>query len=326
MAVAVRDGGAASAPGQIAGVKVASARVLLFDGVAGQRPLMQQGVEVRFGKLTAEQFQALSAEFGGHSRVKFDAAREYGAVDFLPPALQALVHRDGDFGEGVKLPGTAKLREMGEGDYSIAVSPNCHGTAWEAMRAFQGPSTGSVALHYGEAVTADARYADENSFTTLGRSAAGQAPQFLSQLKPGDVVAFNRAEGELDYELLHSAVYAGGGLFFEKPDTELDAHTETPYRLVTWDQMKAPIADFLGEEPSATARRPRAALEPGLTAFSFDDGGKLEGWAKKKGATVGKPLVVELEMSMGGGVRAYHASAVETFKVTIGADGRGTID
>jgi hypothetical protein len=103
----------------------------------------------------------------------------------------------------------------------------------------------------------------------------------------------------------------------------MDDYSETPYRLVTWDQMKAPIAEFLGEEPSATARRPKAALEPGLTAFAFVDEGKLEGWAKKKGASLGKPLVLELEMGMGGGVRGYHANAVQTFKVTLGADGRG---
>lgn len=321
------DGGVAKVPAAIAGVPVASARVVRFDGLKGTNPLQQQSVQVRFGTLQPDQFQALQREFGGQSKVKYDPARDYQVADFLPPALQGLLHQDLDVGEPVLLKGTKRLRDLGEGDYTIAVSPNCHGTAWEAARAYQGHVRASVSLHYADGSAADARYADPKAFSPLGRAGPGEAPGFLSSLRPGDVVAFNKPgpDGQ-DFDLLHSAVYAGGGLFFEKPDTEMDAYTETPYRLATWDQVVAPIQDFTGEAPAATARRPLGPLEPGLTAFAFDDSGKLEAWARKQGTSLGKPLVVELELGLGGGVRGYHASAVETFKVKVGPDGRGVLE
>ncbi|MEW5740109.1 MAG: hypothetical protein AB1938_14355 [Myxococcota bacterium] len=322
-----QDGGPAKFPRTVAGVPVASATVVHFDGLTGKKALMQQGVEVKFGKLSQAQFDALKAEFGGASKVPYDAKREYTAVDFLPPALQALVFKDLDTGKTVELKGTAKLREPGEGDYTISLDPNCHGTAWEAMRAFQGQATGAVSLHFGDATTADGHYVDEKRFTPLGSAKPGEAPAFLSQLKPGDVVRFDRyQEGFGNMELLHSAVYVGGGLFFEKPDTEMDEYSETPYRLVTYEQVKAPIVEAMGEDVAPTALRPKVALEAGTTAFAFSDDGKLEGWAAKKGVTLGRPLVVELEMGMGGGVRGFHASAVDTRQLRIGSDGRGVLE
>ena len=322
-----KDGGPAKLPKAIAGVPVASAKVVHFDGLKGTNGLQQQGVDVRFGQLSKPQFEALKTEFGGASKVPYDAKREYTAVDFMPPALQALVNKDLDPGKTVELKGTAKLRDLGESDYTISVTPNCHGTAYEAMRAYQGTSPGAASLYFGDAQAMDGLYADAQKFKTLGTAKPGEAPAFLSQLKPGDVVAFNRHEKDLgDMELLHSAVYVGGGMFFEKPDTEMDEYSETPYRLVTYEQMTAPITEFLGEPPSVTARRPTAPLESGASAFAFSDEGKLEGWAAKKGQTLGLPLVVELEVGMGGGVRGYHATAVDTRRLSIGADGRGVVD
>lgn len=322
-----KDGGPAQFPKAVAGVPVASATVVHFDGLTGKKALMQQGVEVKFGKLSQPQFDALKAEFGGASKVPYDAKREYTAVDFLPPALQALVFKDLDTGKTVELKGTAKLREPGEGDFTISLDPNCHGAAWEAMRAYQGQSAGNVSLHFGDATTADGHYVDEKRFTALGSAKPGEAPAFLSQLEPGDVVRFDRVqEGFGSRELLHSAVYAGGGLFFEKPDTEIDDYTETPYRLVTYEQVKAPLVEAMGEDVAATALRPKTALEAGTTAFAFSDEGKLEGWAAKKGTPLGRPLVLELELGMGGAVRGIHASAVDTHPLRIGPDGRGVLD
>jgi len=301
----LKDGGPANGvPAQIAGVPVKAARVVTFDGLTGNRALMQQGTQVSFGKLTKPQFDALHAELGGRSTVPYDAAREYGAVDFLPPALQKLAFKDYDAPAPVKLAGTANLREMDEGDYNIAVTPNCHGTAWEAMRAYQGPAGKDVSIFYGDAIHADASYAQAGKFENLGDG-------FQSKLKPGDVVVFHEDMSGNDGALLHSAVYAGGGLYFEKPDTEMDDYAETPYRLVTYEQLTAPIKDFLGgSEPRAAALRPAGPLEPGEKAFAFEDE-KLEKWVKKKGTTLGRPLVVELEVGMGGATRGIHATAVD---------------
>ncbi len=304
--VALKVGAAASGvPAQIAGVPVKSAQVVTFDALTGSRALMQQGTAVSFGALTRAQFDALRAELGGRSPVTFEAGREYGFVDFLPPALQRLAFKDYDAPAQVKLAGTAKLRELDEGDYTIGVTPNCHGTAWEAIRAYQGPAGKAVSIFYGDGVNADAKYGDATKFEDLGAD-------FRSKLRPGDAVVFHEDLGGQDGALLHSAVYAGGGLFFEKPDTEMDDYTETPYRLVTYEQMTAPIADFLGgKAPRAAGLRPVALLEPGEKAFAFEDE-KLEQWVKKQGTTLGRPLVIELEIGMGGGTRGIHATAVDS--------------
>jgi len=310
----------------IAGVKVKQATVLQFEGLTGANPLMTKTLDVQFGKLSQPQFDALKKEFGGLSQVKFDAAREYGAIDFLPPALQALVNRDIDPGKAVSLKGTTRLNHTlgneGAGDIEINTTPNCHGTAWEMMRAYQGQPSTHVSLLYGDAQLSGPEYEDAKRFTTVGTAEAGKAPTFLKDLQPGDVVAFKQG----DYELLHSAVYVGGGLFFEKPNTESDEYDESPYRLVTLDQAIAPIAEFMDGKPTLTALRPKVTLPPGTEIFSTgEDAQKLEAWAAKKGQTVGKPLVREFEVGMGGGIRGTHFNAVETKRVEIGPDGRGVI-
>lgn len=312
----------------IAGVPVRSATELQFQGLTGANPLMTRTLDVRFGKLSQPQFDALKQEFGGLSQVKYDAAREYTAVDFLPPVMQGLVGRDLDPGNPVKVPGSARFNNKmnegvgGRGDLEIGSTPNCHGTAWEMMRAYQNPTSPHVHLLYGDAQLAGPAYENAERFESLGKAAADETPAFLKDLRPGDVVTFRQGE----YTLLHSAVYVGGGLFFEKPDTESDQYDESPYRLVTYDQAVAPIAEFLGGPPSAEALRPRGALPPGTEAFSTgEDAQKFEAWAATKGLSVGKQLVREMEVGMGGGIRGLHFNAVETRRVEIGADGRGVV-
>ena len=323
----VVDTGPAKVASKIAGVPVKEARAQLYQGLTGTKALMHSSTDVRFGKVSQPQFEALKAEFGGQSKVPFEAGREYSAIDFLPPSLQGLVNKDLDAPKPIELKGTKGLREMGEGNFTIGLTPNCHGTAWEAARAFQGQTSASHALFYGDAVTAGGQYETPGAFKAIGSAKPGVAPDFLEKLKAGDLVTFSEfQDGIGETALLHSAVYAGGGLFFEKPDTEDDSYSETPYRLVTYDQMKAPIVDFLAAEPSVTARRPEKPLESGITAFGTLDEANLTKWAQKKGTTLGKPLVMELEMGMGGGVRGMHVSVLDTHKVTIGANGRGVIE
>jgi hypothetical protein len=311
----------------IAGVPVRSATTSQFTGLTGAKELMTRTVDVSFGKLSRPQFDALKAEFGNKSSVPFDANREYTAVDFLPPALQGLVNRDLDTGHNVSIPGTKKLAEhmmMGE-LVEIGSTPNCHGTAWEMMRAYLGGASTHVQLAYGDAQLATDHYSDK--FTTLASAKPGEKLD-TSKLQPGDVVSFARHDKEFgDMELLHSAVYVGGGLYFEKPDTESDQYSETPYRLVTLDQVTAPIAEFLSEQPSVTARRPKAALAPPSEAFgsASDETGKLEALLNKRGETIGKQLTTELIVGMGGGIRGMAFNAIVTKRVEIDATGRGAI-
>ncbi len=147
----------------------------------------------------------------------FEPAREYGVIDFLPPAMQGLSGKDLDTGGEAKVKLTKHLADemRVEQDLSIGSTPNCHGTAWEMMRAYQGQAGVHVQLGYGDFNTASASY---EAFKSLDVTPPGTKPD-LSKLQPGDVVTMSNwdTDSKAEWDLLHSAVYVGGGLFFEKP-------------------------------------------------------------------------------------------------------------
>lgn len=312
-------------PTSVAGVAVKTANELQYSGLKGERDLMTRGADVQFGKLTQPQFDALKAEFGGRSQVRYDANRSYGATDFLPPMLQSLVGKDLDTGGTIELPKTKAIAEemMMEGsNVTIAATPNCHGTAWEAARAYQGQTGAHVQLAYGDAVNVQGLYSGD--FQSLGLTQPGKKLD-ASKLQPGDIVSFSSSDGSGgERELLHSAVYVGGGLFFEKPDTEIDEYGETPYRLVTLEQVKAPIAEFLESEPVMNSLRPKETLAPPAQAFAADVS-SLETLLQKRGETIGRPLVQELYMGLGGGVKGMAFNAVVTKRLETDAQGRGVL-
>lgn len=311
----------------IAGVPVKQATVLQYTGLVGGRPEAQRGVEVSFGKLSQAQFDALAKEFGGQTRVRYDAAREYGVVDFLPPAVQGLVGKDLDAGGMVELKGTEELAEFLRAEtrnVHVGATPNCHGTAWEMVRAYQGQASAHVQLGYGDAMLVGGAY--EDHFKSLGVTPPGKQLDF-SRLKAGDVVTVSTWDrtDKAERSLLHSAIYVGGGLFFEKPDTEADT-SETPYRLVTLEQMTGSVQGAVGREPlSLHARRPKAPLAPLAQQFASPDAPTLEAALAKQGKTVGKPLVMEYVMGAGGGIQGAALSAVLPKQVGVGADGRGVL-
>lgn len=313
-------------PASVAGVPVKSANELQYSGVKGDNELMLRGADVQFGKLSPSQFDALKAEFGGRSQARYDANRSYSATDFLPPMLQGLIGKDLDTGAPVEIPGTEALAAdlMSEGNLTIGSSPNCHGTAWEAARAFQGQTGAHVQFAYGDATTAQGVYLD---LVKVARTEPGQKLD-LSKLKPGDIVSFGTADSTgAERDLLHSAVYAGGGLFFEKPDTESDDYRETPYRLVTLEQALAPIKHYVGDEPLVlTSLRPKGPLASPAQTFAATDGpNELEALLQKRGETTGKPLVLELYLGMGGGVKGMSLNAVLTKRLEVDAQGRGVL-
>ncbi len=314
------DRPATHAPASVAGVPVQRATELVYQGLKQGSALTNFGTELSFGKLSKPQYEALKREFGGKTQVPYDGQRAYVASDFLPPALQALVNRDFDPGPPVTLGGTSGLnKNLGNDakrDLRISSSPNCHGTAWEAMRAFQGEARSQVELAYGDAGHASAKY---DQMKSLGSTSSNDAQALLASLKPGDVVAFNVGQ-----TLAHSAVYAGGGLFFEKPDTESDESHETPYRLVPFAHVVAPIEEASGQPPEVSAFRPTSALPPTSEAYGAptEHQAALESWAAKKGKTVGKRFTEEVDRGMSGNALGSAFNAVEVVPLSTGPDGR----
>lgn len=319
-------GPAPGVPQMIAAVPVQAATERAFEGLTRARPLMTKTVDVQFGRLDRSQFDALSKAFGGHSKVRHDATREYTAVDFLPPFLQAVVNRDIDAGGPHVLKGTrglnAAIGNEGGADIEIGANPNCHGTAWEALRAYQGQLGQTAQLFYGDAVLMEGALEESATFEPLASAAAGERPAFLESLKPGDLVVLRKS----GFSLLHSAVHVGGGLFFEKPHTESDQSGESPYRLVAWEQLVAPVEDLSGAPPTAHAFRPRVPLPSGVEAFTAEGSAQqVAEWAQRKGRPLTKPLVREYELGIGGAFRGFHLNAVETIHLAFTPEGRGIV-
>jgi hypothetical protein len=323
----------------IVGVPV-RATVQRFEGVAssmGSAALAT--LDVHLGQLTQQQFDDVKASFGGRSRVHFDPARAYRAVDFLPPALQALVGQDLDRKDPVKLPGTATIGGADErrGELTIGLAPNCHGTSWEAARAFQGAATDSVALFYGEMIRHDQLTQDSALFRPLGTVPVDRGGDLSALgLQPGDIVQFQETGvmARASTMVVHSAVYVGNGLFFEKPNTEgadvaqpeqYRDHEETPYRLVDVHMMVDPVASAVRGGLSISAFRPVAPLPTPEQAFGSSFTAELEAYAKERAAILNTPLVVEYEQGMAGNIRGEHASALVRFPVRERPDGTSAI-
>jgi hypothetical protein len=291
-----------------------------------------------FGKLTQSQFDAVHKELGGKSSVKFDANRNYSVVDFLPPALQALANKDLEVPDLLTLKGTKKIASEEhyfprDNDHQVGLTMNCHATAYEGMRAYQGANANQVAVFYGEMITMDGIVQDAAKFQTTHVLAKGDAAKIKElDLKPGDLVQFYR-EAEMasaSTDLMHSAIYVGGGLFFEKPNTEgpekedranYVSQEETPFRIATAEHMLKPVHDSCDGLFRIEVRRPTAPLDDPHTAFGSSYQKDFEKNAEKKGRTLGAELVTEFEQGMGGNIRGEGVSALVRVKLTTGDDG-----
>ncbi len=332
----------------VAGVPV-TATVMRFNGVHSTSfPEALKTLDVRLGTLTPGQFEAVKASFGNASTVKYDAQRDYRAVDFLPPAVQALIGRDLDRQPQPAIPGTELIGSLDprmRGNLDIRLAPNCHGTAWEVARAFQGQARDSVALFYGDPIRMDNLVSSSGAFRKLGTVTGDR----LSDLKPGDLVQFKTVEGmRTQTSLLHSAVYVGNGLFVDKPHTEgSDVHEpakyadqeETPYRLVTLEMMSKPLSESSRFRFEIEAWRPTGPIPQAEPAFGSNEAfssssqemgrgflEKLKAHVATQGASLNMPLVVNHDLGSNGFVRTVGADALLRVPIRTAADGTATID
>ncbi len=314
--------------GEIAGVAVRRAQVRSFVGARNNflDASALQTVEVEFGTLKREQFDALHAEFGGRSQVQWDAGRSYRAIDFLPPLVQALVNVDLQVEPLQPIPGTEDWSTLRGGkDVRLNMTSNCHGTAYEVMRAYQAHKL-SLRLFAGDTLaTDDLNFGSSPLLTKLAElDFTCDSPG--SGLRPGDVVQFFEPDQAVMSNLLHSAIYLGGGLFFEKPDTETVTH-DSPWRLATADMIVEPLRSLLGSEPRIEALRPCATLpDPEIVYGNEHNRNNARDWANRRGHGLGFDLVGLLEFGMGGGIIGDYFGAISDHRIELDADGRGRLD
>lgn len=304
----------------IAGVPVASAQELAFEKVKGEYVQNATSADVRFGRLTENQFADLRAEFQCTETLKYSSQKEYALRDFLPPMLQVLLHRDLDAKRAVKIEGSKKfaLTKFGNRDGKdliIRSTVNCHGTAWEVMRAYQGKNLREAELLFGDGLQMEGLLNDSKSFQAVRFS--GQAKE-LKNLRPGEAVAFF----DESKNLLHTSVYVGGGLFFEKPNTESDSDDETPYRLATFDQVQKPLKELGFSELTVKAFRSVQTLPKGPDAFKSEEGETLEAWLKERGQALDAPVTTYQAFGLLGATQGVEFLAVQKARWSLDAQGR----
>lgn len=282
-------------------------------------------VQVSFGKLSVQQFETLRSAFGNRSAVAFDGERSYSVIDFLPPVIQALVNKDIELPKSVTLKGSRCLHVLPfDEDKSVSLSMNCHATAWEAVRSYQGHQA-DVSIFMGEMITMDDLMTSDVFIHIDTLPADKVADLDKLDLRPGDVVQFHeKSDMVCMTSLLHSATYVGGGLYFEKPNTERDGE-DSPFRLATQETMTMPVSDAVDGKFEVQVFRAQKDLKPAENAFQSSVASDVEKWVEKQGRSLGVYVVSELEQSMGGGIHGEYITGLVKIPLAIGDDGRAVL-
>jgi hypothetical protein len=303
----------------VAGMVVKATTLELAGRVTKTDPSVLQSVYVSFGRLDRAQFDLLHAAFGSRSEVKHDAARNYEAADFLPPALQALLHQNLAVTAMTLKGSKAALADSvfpPEEDLTLTVTNNCHAAAYEAAASFQSDKR-SVDVFYGDATSMGQSFGTD----VVVSSHVKEVDKIdIASMRPGDIIQYSHG----DTVLLHSATYVGGGLFFEKPNTEAEQEgyvEETPYRLATLAMITKPVVAYCGDNVNIVITRP-GTLGP---VPSSDTQKPLEEWAKAKGRSLGVRLVDLVEVSYTGATVGFSVEPVVSRTIVIDNDGRGSL-
>lgn len=124
----------------------ASANFRLQQADALRIPYQVQSLKpvvIKFGSLTAEQFNSLRKAYGGLSKVPYTKGRSYDLIDFLPPVMQALI----DLGEPQPHEVSPDwLKQLPTRVDSIFVDQNCWGTSYAVSRHIQNPNLGQYSV------------------------------------------------------------------------------------------------------------------------------------------------------------------------------------
>lgn len=314
----------------LAGVPVRSARIARFDGAANSMldASALTTLVLPVGAMSALRFGLLHEAFGSLSEVPHSANRRFDVLDFLPPAVQAVVGID------VELPSPEAVAGTGAWDPRRAPEPmevsldvNCHGTTWALLGAYHSPSSrGEYPLFFGDMLCMDNELHSDR-FELVESLDPEQVPLLsVLPLQPGDVVAFFEvSEFARATMLVHTAIHVGAGLFVEKPNTEAPGE-DSPYRLATAGMVVEPLeAALIGSRLRAEVLRARVAPRPLTEVFASSYAVRLRGLANRARRPLGMDVVPQNEYGLGGGITSESICAVARLSITLGPDGRGRL-
>lgn len=206
------------------------------------------GLEIKFGKLTLQQFNFLKARYRNLSQVSYNSKRDYELVDFLPPVIQAvdrkqLVPGDTSF----SWPNPKDIHNE-SGDYDIedlfrwsdlksrpSITTNCWGTSLNALRNIH---EGAQQLELGwlSRTSIESRLSNPETFILVK----------ASEVAFGDVMLIKSRDESSGEEIMqHAAVIIEPGLVFERTDETADDAFRLSLQTDVVDKMKSLFPDSL---------------------------------------------------------------------------------
>lgn len=214
----VTDEGSA-AIGEEAAFTVAKVKVAGPDDPADQYLL-----EVTVGRISEARFNELHARFGTKPG-RFDAAKSYALGDFLPSFARAVLGKALEpytTPADPSLVAAMKSKDMAT-DGQAHVNANCHSVTWQWINHLQGRGTDDAVLTL---VDGEVLFAKISGFREVREG----------DLQAGDVY-FTKGDGGLEQTdaILHSGVYLGDGLVFEKANPG----EAFPYRIARLEDVTA---------------------------------------------------------------------------------------
>jgi hypothetical protein len=171
-------------------------------------PEDQYFLEPELGTISKERYQELIRQFRPESAPNFSPAQSYKLTDFLPNFMKM---SSGKILIPHSVPASPELLKLMESQgikpsELAEVDSNCHSITWQWINHLQGRGNPEILL----------TLADGNHLQELLQN----SPQIeMSSIEAGDVLLISGNGGwKQQGEVLHSAVYLGNGLVFEKPN------------------------------------------------------------------------------------------------------------
>ena len=209
-------------------------------------------LDIKFGKLTADQFKSLMKRYGNYSRVPYQANRVYDLIDFLPASMQGLVNKTFEtsyYSVNSRNEEISFLFKNG-----VSVSSNCFNTTIEVIRSLESKS---LELKH--------RFFIPDRWVVTDNFEDAEYGQYVapSALKPYDVLFFlAKPMGSLT-TIQHTAIYLSDDLVFEKTDSS----SSDPYRISYTEDVKGKYRRVLPERFESSKVLNRRFLAAGKALF-----------------------------------------------------------
>lgn len=262
-------------------------------------------LEIKLGKLSADQFNKLKVRFGGLTKVPYQATRAYELADFLPPVVQAVLNHTY---EVTYLDVTSRNEEISyilKG--GIYTTSNCFNTTIETLRSINGINPNTHRFYF----------PDRWKVTDFFRENKDMALVKPTQLKTWDVMSFVGGYNGYLMAIQHTALMITDDIVFEKTDASSDDSYRLAYSKDVLKKYARLLQQSFPENHKVEYRRLKSRNIPDFKVpINADIFSSPEMLSKLPAVLKNKDINVGCEIALGGGCEIA-LSLVQTGTVAI---------